>query len=110
MGVAVAYGVASALLWPVSLWWAGRAAGLEARPWLLSGCRTIGAHGVAALCAVGVVRLVAPGASWAAIGLAFVSAAAALALVALVWPAFRRDLRDVARTGALLRKERSSAG
>ncbi|MCP2264681.1 lipopolysaccharide biosynthesis protein [Promicromonospora thailandica] len=110
MGVAVAYGTTSALLWPVSLWWAGRAAGLPARQWLLSGCRTLAAHGVAALCAAGVVRLVGPEAPWAAIGLALATAVAALALEALVWPAFRRDLRDVARTRSLLRRERVAAG
>ncbi|WP_285105446.1 lipopolysaccharide biosynthesis protein [Promicromonospora sp. MEB111] len=104
MGVAVAYGVGSALLWPISLLWAGRAAGLPARPWLTSSCRTVAVHGIAALGAAGVVHLVDPGAPWIAIGTAFVSAAATFALEALVWPALRGDLRDVMRTRALLRR------
>jgi PST family polysaccharide transporter len=104
MGVAAAYGIASALLWPISLWWAARAAGLMARPWLVSACRTIAAHGVAALSAAAVVHFLDPEAPWVAIGMALVSAAVVLTLEALVWPALRRDLRDVARTRALLRK------
>ncbi|PUB27773.1 PST family polysaccharide transporter [Promicromonospora sp. AC04] len=105
MGVAVAYGVASALLWPISLWLAGRATDLAARPWLVSACRTLLAHGIAALCAAAVVHFVDPGAPWVAIGVALAVAAVVLALEALIWPAFRRDVRDVASTRALLRRQ-----
>lgn len=104
VGVAAAYGIASALLWPVSLWWAGRAARLSWRPWLVGGCRTILAHGVAAGAAAAVARGLDPAGPWLTLGAALAAAVLVLAAEALVWPAFRRDLGDVARTRTLLRR------
>lgn len=103
LGVAAAYGIASAVLWPVSLWCAGRAARLAWRPWLVSGCRSLLAHGVAALAAAVVAQRLDAEGPWLTVGAALAVAGLVLAAEALVWPAFRRDLRDVARTRTLLR-------
>ncbi|WP_282856110.1 lipopolysaccharide biosynthesis protein [Pseudoclavibacter helvolus] len=108
MGVAGGYLIGFILMWPLSLWWAGRAADLAWVPLLWNGCRSILGHLPAAVAAWLVVQ-----ATMSLLPVWQLLIAAALfcaveAIVALLWPAFRRDLLTVASMfeGVLKRKRR----
>lgn len=104
LGVAWAYALIPAVLWPISLTWSTHAARLAATPLLLNGTR------IAALGAL------STGATWwlcsslrgtnslAVIAASAISACAITALPALFVPAIRRDLAGVRSVIRLFRK------
>jgi PST family polysaccharide transporter len=102
MGVAVGYAVATAALWPVSLWWAGRAANVSVRGVAAGAVRVIVAHTVAGAAAGGLVHLIASPYPWVSVCVAVVAMMLVLCVEAVLWPALRRDARLLGRAVRML--------
>jgi PST family polysaccharide transporter len=102
MGVAVGYAVATAALWPVSLWWAGRAANISVRGVAAGAGRVIVAHTVAGAAAGGLVHLIASPFPWVSVCVAVVAMMLVLCVEAVLWPALRHDARLLGRAVRML--------
>ncbi|MFC8943472.1 hypothetical protein ACFT1B_35890, partial [Streptomyces griseoincarnatus] len=102
MGVAVGYTAATAALWPVSLWWAGRAGKVSVRGVALGAVRVIVAHAVAGAAAGGLTHLIGSQYPWVSIGIAAVAMVLVLSVEVALWPALRNDARLLARAGGML--------
>jgi O-antigen/teichoic acid export membrane protein/polysaccharide pyruvyl transferase WcaK-like protein len=91
-GVAAGYSIGMALSWPFSLWWISRVSDAPARDLFLAGARAAVGYGIAAMASVVATLWVPSG--WPVVSLVVgaVALLAAVALVALAWPAFRRDV------------------
>ncbi|GHH76488.1 lipopolysaccharide biosynthesis protein [Promicromonospora soli] len=103
MGVAVGYTVATAALWPVSLWWAGRAGEVPVRGVAAGAVRVIVAHAVAGAAAGGLAHLVGSPYPWVSIGVGVVAMVLMLCVELALWRALRNDARLLARAGRMLR-------
>jgi PST family polysaccharide transporter len=103
MGVAVGYTVATAALWPVSLWWAGRAANVPVRGVATGAIRLIVAHTIAGSVAGGVVHLVDAPYPWLATSVALVAMVLTLCVEVALWRALRVDARLLVRAVGMLR-------
>lgn len=95
-GVAWAYAAAVVLQWPANLWWLHRVSDAPVQQIWRNGARTVLVYGWALAASATATRWLDPDATWAALGLGALALLAALALAALVVPAYRRDLRTVA--------------
>ena len=109
-GVAGAYAFASALIWPFSLWWVARSSDAPARGLFFNGMRTISAYGFATLVSFLATAFLPDDQLVLRIVVGFVALLGALGLLALLWPAFRRDLKAIAGARSLLRSARKPAG
>lgn len=105
-GVALGYAVSVIVLWPVSLWWAGRAAGIDVGVLFGNALRAIVAHALAAGGAAGVVALVGAGNPWLRLATGVAVMVAVLAVETMLWRRLREDLRGVVRVRSLLRSQR----
>lgn len=95
LGVATAFAVSTALLWPTALWWAGRVSDAPVRMLGLNGLRAFLVYGWAGA-ASWLATAWLPDDAWAArIGLGLLVFLAAVAAT-LVIPAFRTDVRKMA--------------
>jgi len=92
VGVAGAYAAAVGVLWPVSLVWAGRAAGIPIWSLLTKPIQTILGYSVPALTATVVVQAMTIANDALAIVVGLTLMAAGIAVVAWLWPSFRADL------------------
>lgn len=105
IGIAVAFAVSQAVLWPISLWWVGRVADIDTRGLIWNSWRIIGVVGGASLVAFAVACLTAGFPTIAtcliSIGASFVSIAAFVAV-----PRVRLDYFEMYSTfrSALLSK------
>lgn len=107
-GVAWAYALGAALTWPIGLFWISRTSDAPARTMFLNGLRTIVIFGAAT--AVSYASTVALPADRYLVRLVvgFVALVATLALIALVWPAFRRDVVELVGVRRYFRRSRSA--
>ncbi|WP_395244569.1 lipopolysaccharide biosynthesis protein [Agromyces sp. MMS24-K17] len=95
LGVATAFTVSTALLWPIALWWAGRVSDAPVRMLGLNGLRALLVYGWAGAASF-LATMALPEDAWAArIGVGLLAFLAALA-AALIVPAFRSDVRRMA--------------
>ncbi|MCU1408351.1 MAG: hypothetical protein JWM23_431 [Microbacteriaceae bacterium] len=94
-GVAAGFSIGMALAWPLSLWWVSRVSDAPARDLFVAGVRAMAGYGLA-----GVVSYAATAwlpAGWPVLSLVVGAMAllACVALLAVVWPAFRRDVLSI---------------
>jgi polysaccharide transporter, PST family len=109
MGVAVGYTTATAALWPVSLWWAGRAGKVPVRGVAEGAIRVVVAHVVAGAAAGGLAHLVGSQYPWASIGVGAAAMVLVLCAEVALWPALRNDARLLARAGRMLTRRAREA-
>lgn len=91
-GVAWAYAIAVALQWPVALWWLGRVSDAPVGDVFRNGARTILVYGSGAVVGLLSTLWLEDASPWLALAIGAAALAAWLGLLALVWPAYRRDL------------------
>ncbi|RPF19853.1 PST family polysaccharide transporter [Myceligenerans xiligouense] len=103
VGVAVGYAVSMTALWPLSLWWAGRASGIDIGVLFGNALRAIVAHVLAAGMAAGAVALISAAHPLYDLAIGVFVMLAALGLEALCWRRLRDDLRGVIGVRSLLR-------
>lgn len=103
LGVAAGYAVGTALLWPSVLWWIGKLSDAPAGRMFGNGARAIIGYGLCAVAAWGGCEAVATHAPLVRLLAGGTAAAAMLALVCLLWPAFRRDVGGILGSRHLLR-------
>lgn len=106
VGVAIAFAVHPAIAWPISLAWLSRVTPMPTRQLYLGAARIVAVASVAGVGAWAAGQAVAAAGWWAQLG---VGAAAGLALasIALVVPAYRRDARSLtAFTRLMVRRRR----
>jgi len=101
VGVAAGYAVAPMLAWPLSLWWLSRHTPVPLAALLRGALRTLAAFGACAGVGWYVSTLV--DGSWVALVSAVGASLAFFALVWLVVPVIRRDVREVADVVTLAR-------
>ncbi|ADG73653.1 polysaccharide biosynthesis protein [Cellulomonas flavigena DSM 20109] len=102
-GIAWAYALATALQWPANLWWLHRVTDAPVGQIWRNGARTVLVYGWALVASATATRWLPAGSTWTALAVGAVALGAALALAALVVPAYRRDLQTVAALRRQLR-------
>jgi PST family polysaccharide transporter len=104
-GAALGYAASAAVVWPLGLWWVGRATDAPARALFRNGARAFVSHGVAAATA-GLVASRLPGTNpWLAIAVGLLVWAGVLAVQALLWRRLRADLGILRRGARLLSRK-----
>ncbi|WP_166788151.1 oligosaccharide flippase family protein [Cryobacterium glaciale] len=106
-GVAAGYSLGVALIWPIGLWWISRVTNAPARAMFLAGVRAILGYGFATGASWAAVQWIPLELSVARVALGGVALLAAIGLVMLVWPIFRRDVRSIAQARSFLRSAKS---
>lgn len=109
LGVATAYSIAAALLWPIGLWWVGRVSDAPVAMMFANGARTLFVYMLAAAVSflatlalpvdAHLLRLVVGGAAMVAV----------IAGIAAVLPAYRRDVASMLSTKKYFRPNRRTA-
>jgi PST family polysaccharide transporter len=108
-GVAFAYLISTALLWPIGiLWLRGRSTAPLLRLFL-NGMRTLTVYGVAAVASYASTLLLPEASPFLRIGVGLAVFVATVALIALCFPAFRRDIRSIVAARRLLARSRPTA-
>lgn len=102
-GIALGYAVGAALTWPLGLLWVRRVRAATARHLFLNGAVAVSGHIAIAACVAGVVRVLAPDSAWTALVVGAGTLAVVTALLALVWPAWRRGVLSLLWTVQLAR-------
>jgi O-antigen/teichoic acid export membrane protein/polysaccharide pyruvyl transferase WcaK-like protein len=94
-GVAAGFSIGMALAWPLSLWWVSRVSDAPARDLFVAGVRAMAGYGLAGVVSFAATAWVPAG--WPVLSLVVGAMAllACVALLALVWPAFRRDVLSI---------------
>ncbi|MDJ0338180.1 oligosaccharide flippase family protein [Cryobacterium sp. PH31-O1] len=106
-GVAAGYSLGVALIWPIGLWWISRVTNAPARAMFLAGVRAILGYGFATGVSWGAVQWIPLELPFARVALGGVALLAAIGLVMLVWPIFRRDVRSITQARSFLRSAKS---
>lgn len=107
-GVAWAYTIGNIFVWPVGIIWMTRGLALRGAPLFWAGARTVAVYGAAALVSAGATALWPDLPDFAHLAIGAVVLVAALALIAVVFPAFRKDLRTIFTLRQHLRRARST--
>ncbi len=102
-GVAWAYTACMAVIWPIGIWWVGRAADAPVGPMLRCGLRVLTAYSVAGLASWASTDLTSGAPSLVAIGVGGLVLIVTLGAVAALWPSFRRDLSTLWRIRTIVR-------
>ncbi|MCJ0700457.1 lipopolysaccharide biosynthesis protein [Frigoribacterium faeni] len=105
-GIAIAYSAGSLLMWPLTLLWLHRASDAPTLRMFGNGVRIIAVYSVATAASYGAAHLLPAGAYLLQIALGTVTVFATVALVALLWPRFRRDVVSVLDTARFFRRRR----
>ena len=103
VGVGVAYAIAPAVLWPVSLWWLSRRSGIVVRPLYAGAARILGCAALAGTASWAGATAGSPLGAVPQLAIAAVALIASYAVLVLL-PPIRRDAREVL---ALLRQLRA---
>lgn len=104
MGVAVAYTLGAAILWPLGLLWVRKKSGAPVGRMLLNGLRTMVVYGVATGATILATMPLPDDAYLLQLAVGLPVLAATLALIALVFPAYRRDLGEIVSARRFLRR------
>jgi len=108
-GVAIAYAVGNALLWPMSVFWLVRGSIAPAGRLFVGALRTLVVYGLAAGASF-VATVAIPGdLSLLRLGVGLGALIAALAVIAAIFRPFRRDLRQIAGVRRYLARTRKAA-
>ncbi|MCY7405470.1 MAG: oligosaccharide flippase family protein [Cryobacterium sp.] len=107
-GVAAGYSLGVALIWPIGLWWISRATDAPARAMFLAGVRAILGYGFATGISWVAVQWIPIDLPFARVALGGVALLAAIGVVMLIWPVFRRDVRSITQARSFLRFAKSS--
>ena len=107
-GVAWAYAISIAMMWPVGLWWMGRASGVPALPLFGNGLRTLLVFGVATAASYASTVAMPVDALVGRLAVGFLALVVTVALIALVWPRYRRDVIGMLGARQYFRRGRSS--
>jgi PST family polysaccharide transporter len=91
-GVAIAYSAGSLLMWPITLYWLSRVSDAPVRQMFGNGLRTILAYGFGTLISFASANLVVADQLVLRLLVGSAGLAAALALMYVAWPRFRRDV------------------
>lgn len=106
-GVAAGYSLGVALIWPIGLWWISRATDAPARAMFLAGVRAILGYGFATGISWAAVQWIPIDLPFARVALGAVALLAAVGVVMLIWPIFRRDVRSITQARSFLRSAKS---
>ena len=107
-GVAAGYSLGVALIWPIGLWWISRATNAPARAMFLAGVRAILGYGFVTGISWAAVQWIPIELPFARVALGSVALLAAIGVVMLIWPTFRRDVRSIAQARSFLRSAKST--
>ena len=107
-GVAAGYSIGVALIWPIGLWWISRVTDAPARAMFLAGVRAILGYGFATGVSWAAVQWIPIELPFARVALGGVALLAAIGLVMLIWPIFRRDVRSITQARNFLRSAKAS--
>lgn len=108
-GVAWAYTAAVVLQWPANLWWLRHVSDAPVGQIWRNGARTVLVYGWALVASAAATRWLTSDSPWLALAVGAAALLAALALAALVVPAYRRDLRTLAGIRQQLRGRPAAA-
>jgi O-antigen/teichoic acid export membrane protein len=104
LGVAIAYAVAPAISWPISLWWLSRRTNIPTARLYAGAARVLALAVLAAGAAGGAAWLCSSWWSIIQVSAAAVAALAVYVLAALIVPAVRRDLAGVLEAARMVRR------
>ncbi|WP_431278374.1 lipopolysaccharide biosynthesis protein [Leifsonia poae] len=104
LGVAIAYAVAPAISWPISLWWLSRRTSIPTARLYAGAARILALATLAAGAAGGATWLCEPLGSLIQVAASIVAALAIYALAALLIPPVRRDIGGVLAAARMIRK------
>jgi len=107
-GVAAGYSFGVALIWPIGLWWISRVTDAPARAMFFAGVRAILGYGFATGASWAAVQWIPIELPLARVALGGAALLAAIAIVMLVWPRFRRDVRSITQARSFLRSAKAS--
>lgn len=105
-GVAAGYSLGVALIWPIGFWWISRVTDAPALRMFLTSIRAIIGYAFAGVACWASTLWVATDWPLLSIAVGGVALVAAAGLVALVWPAFRRDVLSIVRSRKFLGGQR----
>ena len=108
-GVAAGYSAGLAAMWPLGLWWIGRHSDAPALAMLGNGTRAIVGYAVCGLASYSASHLLGSSSQIASLGAGMAGMLAGFLTACAIWPAFRRDVAAIARTRALLRREKTGS-
>ena len=108
-GVALAYLVSASLLWPIGLLWVRGRSTAPLLRLFLNGLRTLSVYGIAVVASYASTALMPEASPFLRIGVGLGSFLAVLALVAVILPAFRRDVRSIFAARRFLARERMTS-
>jgi PST family polysaccharide transporter len=108
-GVAAGYSLGVGIIWPLGLWWISRTTGAPATRMFLTGARAIAGYGFATASSFAATFWVPPSMPLASMGLGFAALLAAIGVLAVLWPAFRRDVAAIVRSRAFVTASKETA-
>ena len=101
-GVAAAYSLGLAILWPLGLWWISRISNAPTRDMFGNGLRALVGYAACGAASFACFRAVQHTSQLISVAAGAAGMLAAFGIVCAVWPAFRRDVASIASTRALL--------
>lgn len=107
-GIAAGYAIGIGLIWPISLFQISRVTDAPALRMFLTGARALVGYTFATAVSYLSTLWLPNGMPLVNIVVGGAAMVAALALVALIWPAFRRDLTSIAKSRKFLRAAKTS--
>jgi PST family polysaccharide transporter len=103
-GVAWAYSIGTALLWPVGLIWIGKISDAPAAGMFFNGIRALTGYAICGSAAFFTTVVVGSNSSLIDVLVGLAAWIVAFVAVFLVWPQFRSDVRQIFKAVALIRK------
>lgn len=108
-GVAAAYSLGMGLSWPLSLWWISRVSDAPAGRMFIAGVRAIVGYAFAGGASYAATLWVPSDQPLVSLAVGLAALVGTVAVLALLWPAFRRDISSIAHSRRFLRPEPSEA-
>lgn len=107
-GVAAAYSLGLALMWPFSLWWIGRISNAPVKQMFFNGLRSIVAYGAAGGLSFIASTFVPTDLYLARLGVGTAAMLAPLVMMYFLWPSYRADVVGIWKSARMALKKRSS--
>lgn len=104
LGVAAGYSIGLLLIWPLGLWWLGRASNAPVYEMFLNGLRALMVNAFAGSASVIACYFVRDQSMYIRLGTGFLSFTATLVMLYIIWPAFREDTKQIRMTLSLIQK------